>query len=435
MILKDFLFYSIINEKYIEINIAELFLFATVILFGILLHNKLRKVLCNLLNKITENKEITKLSRRIISIVLWSIFANLIILFVVNDSLKLIIFSNEYFLINLFRILLSVSILAIAISFQKYLNSILEVKKSENKEEAFFSQFFLSFFIWLATLYLVIRISLANFKKVSAYTLLSIMDVDISVFDILHILITIIIVGIILSAIKKIFRLQTKKKRLDIGTSTALYKVTKYIILIFTFLIVLQNIGFQLSILLAGSAALLVGLGMGMQQIFSDVASGLLLLIERTLKINDIIEVDKIVGKVVKTSIRTTTVVTRDNIRIIVPNTKFTSNNVINWSHVEKNTRFHINIGVAYGSDVQLIIKILEKCANSNNEISKQEKPFVRFNDFGESSLDFQLYFWTNNSFEVEHIKSDLRIAIDKEFREKKIVIPFPQRDIHIIKQ
>ena len=133
-----------------------------------------------------------------------------------------------------------------------------------------------------------------------------------------------------------------------------------------------------------------------------------------------------------RSGFRTTKIESRDNIILIIPNSKFIEENVINWSIIEQRTRFYVGVGVAYGSDVELVRKILEECAHEHEEITNSPKPFVRFYDFGNSSLDFQLYFWTNNAFRVENIKSDLRFSINRKFKENGVTIPFPQRDVHI---
>lgn len=139
------------------------------------------------------------------------------------------------------------------------------------------------------------------------------------------------------------------------------------------------------------------------------------------------------VGRVKDIGVRTTKVVERDNIILIIPNSKFTSDNVINWSHMDQKSRFNVAVGVAYGSDVRLVEKVLLECANECNEVVKNPHPFVRFEDFGDSSLDFKLFFWSSNSFFVEQTKSKLRFAIDQKFRENGVTIPFPQRDLHIM--
>ena len=123
---------------------------------------------------------------------------------------------------------------------------------------------------------------------------------------------------------------------------------------------------------------------------------------------------------------------TRDDIVMIIPNSKFINENVVNWTHSNDNTRFHLKVGVAYGSDVDKVKFILEKCANDHPSVTKNPKPSVRFTDFGNSSLDFELLFHSNSVFRVENVKSELRFMIDREFRRSEVVIPFPQRDLHI---
>jgi small-conductance mechanosensitive channel len=128
-------------------------------------------------------------------------------------------------------------------------------------------------------------------------------------------------------------------------------------------------------------------------------------------------------------------VLTRDGIMIIVPNHKFIIEKITNWSHNSESTRFKVEVGVAYGSDVERVKTLLLDCAQSHPKIitnKEDHKPFVRFVDFGDSALKFEIFFWTTDIFNVEHIKSDLRFSIDKQFRDNAITIPFPQRDLHI---
>ena len=165
--------------------------------------------------------------------------------------------------------------------------------------------------------------------------------------------------------------------------------------------------------------------------------SGIFILIEGTIKVNDVIEMDGMVGKIMSVNLRTSKVFTRDGIMIIVPNHKFIIEKITNWSHHSESTRFKVEVGVAYGSDVYKVKDILLQCAKGHPEViraaqSDLHNPLVRFVDFGDSSLKFELFFWTTNIFYVENIKSDLRFSIDKMFREQHITIPFPQRDLHI---
>lgn len=273
-----------------------------------------------------------------------------------------------------------------------------------------------------------------KFKEILEYSLIQTDNLHITFYNLLMVIIILIITEIIIWTLHRVFKKKIyPKENIDIGKSHTIYRLLKYFLWITAILLVLQTIGVKVTFLLAGSAALLVGLGLGLQEIFRDIVSGLILLFERNLKINDVVELEDEIGKVKEIGFRTTKIETRDNIIHIIPNSKFITGMVINWSHIEKLTRFSVNIGVAYGSDVRLVEKVLHDCAINHKKISEKPDPFVRFNDFGESSLEFQIFFWTDESFHVENIKSDLRFEIDKKFREEKVQIPFPQRDVHII--
>lgn len=239
--------------------------------------------------------------------------------------------------------------------------------------------------------------------------------------------------------VKRILKRFFLKRNVDIGRQDAIHQLISYLFWTIACVAALEMIGVHVTFLLAGSAALLVGLGLGLQQIFQDLVSGIFILIEGTIKVSDVIELDGMVGKILSVNLRTSKVLTRDGIMIIVPNHKFIIEKITNWSHSSESTRFKVEIGVAYGSDVEKVRAILLDCVRNHAEIIQENKdnqysPFVRFVDFGDSALKFELYFWTNSIFQVEFVKSNLRFDIDKEFRAQGIVIPFPQRDIHIIK-
>ncbi len=240
-------------------------------------------------------------------------------------------------------------------------------------------------------------------------------------------------VHIALLGIESFYSERIRKKGIDWGKGHTIFQILKYFIWVITIVIILSSLGLSVNVLLAGSAALFVGLGFGLQTLFNDFVSGLIILFEGTIRVNDVVEIeDGIIGRVQEIGLRTSKILTRDNIIMIIPNNNFTGKNVINWSYNEHKTRFKVDVGVAYGSDVRLVEKILIDCAQENEKIYTNPKPFVYFNDFGESSLDFSLFFWIDESFWVEKVRSDLRFAIDKKFRENGVEIPFPQRDLHI---
>lgn len=222
-------------------------------------------------------------------------------------------------------------------------------------------------------------------------------------------------------------------KSIDKGKQFAILQITKYIIYVIAISIMLNQMHIG-SAIFAGSAALFVGIGFGLQQIANDLISGLIILFEGRVKVGDMVEMNATVGRITSIGIRTSTVETRDSIEIIVPNSKFISDNVINWSSNQSvTTRFQIAVGVAYGSNVEMVKEKLIEAAYAHEDIiSKPEKPYVLFKDFGDNSLNFDLHFWTSNTWDIEIVRSDLRFIIDKLFREADITIAFPQRDVHL---
>lgn len=222
-----------------------------------------------------------------------------------------------------------------------------------------------------------------------------------------------------------------RKRKMDEGRRFAITQLVKYFIYTLTFILVVQSTGLKLSVLWAAGAALLVGIGLGLQQTFNDFASGIILLMEGSVQKGDWIEVGNTVGEVKKIGLRTSQITTRTNISIIVPNSKITVDNVINLSH-DKNDRVRhsVQVGVAYGSDVQLVKKVLLEVAERHSKVFPGA--FVRLINFNNSSIDFELLFWSDEYRQIEDVKSDLRFMIDSGFRKYNIVIPFPQQDLYI---
>ncbi len=252
--------------------------------------------------------------------------------------------------------------------------------------------------------------------------------------DLAVIILIIVAVKLLIFLLKKVVSRRFKNDTDKDGRKFAIVKLASYALWTIAILLMLQTTGIQITLLLAGSAALLVGVGLGLQQTFNDFISGFILLVDRTIDLNDVIEVDNMMARVEHIGARTSILVTRDDIAVIVPNSKLTGNNVINWSHTKKQSRFHINVGVAYGSDEELVRKVLLDCAAANPQILKVPSTFVRLEAFADSSINFSLYFWTAEVFRVENIKSDLRFLIVKKLKENNITIPFPQMDVYVKK-
>jgi len=269
-------------------------------------------------------------------------------------------------------------------------------------------------------------------KTILEFEILSLSNYTIRVSDLVTILIILVITKLMLWLIKKALFRKYKFRKTDPGTTYALYQIIKYIIWVMAIGLLLETIGVKVTLLLAGSAALLVGVGLGLQQTFNDVISGIILLSERSIKIDDVLEIDGDVVKIESIGLRTSKALNRDDISIIIPNSLITTSKVINWSHQSKKTRFKIDVGVAYGSDVEKVIKILEESAFEHPEVSNRELVEARLMNFGNSSLDFQLLFFSKNIFRIGKAKSDIRRIINKKFAENKVTIPFPQMDLHL---
>lgn len=271
-----------------------------------------------------------------------------------------------------------------------------------------------------------------NLQKFLEFELLHIGNYVIQVFMIVKIIMIFVFTSVLLVIIKKFLLRKNFFQRLDTGSSYAVYQMVKYLLWIIAFGLVLETIGIKVTVLIAGSAALLIGVGLGLQQTFNDIISGMILLSERSIKIGDILEIDDDIVKIQEIGLRTSKGLNRDQISIIIPNSLITTNKVINWSHQTKHNRFKIDVGVAYGSDVELVSKLLEESAVSHEKVNDRDGINVMLLDFGDSSLNFQLLFYSEEIFRIERIKSDIRKTICKKFDENNVSIPFPQRDLHI---
>ena len=255
--------------------------------------------------------------------------------------------------------------------------------------------------------------------------------IHISVKAIIILIIAFILTSLMLKLIRKLVNRKLEEE--DRDKFKTVFSFLKYFIYIIVIIIALESLGVEVSVLLAGSAALLVGLGLGLQTLFQDVISGIFILLDKTLHINDIIEIDGKVGKVFEIKLRTTRAITIDNKVMVIPNHKYLTESLFNWTQNGVSTVESIDVGVAYGSDVEKVKDLLLEIAKQHPKVLKSKKLDVLFMDFGDSALIFKLIFTINNSFLHLKIKSDLRYEIDKQFRDHNIQIPFPQRDVHLI--
>ena len=227
----------------------------------------------------------------------------------------------------------------------------------------------------------------------------------------------------------------------DLSTEYVYVKIAKYVIYVFAIIFCLQILDVDVTLLLTGSAALLVGIGLGLQDVFKDVFAGFVLLFEGNLRVGDIVEITSgsknstkssngIIAKIVKINVRTSQIQTREGNVLIIPNTRLTQEQVENWSHGSELTRFMINLTVEYGANTELIKRLLKQAALAHPKVKKSHPILVRLSSFGDSGLELELVFWADQSWDINNYKSEIRFEIDRLFREYEIKIPYPKRDI-----
>ncbi len=227
----------------------------------------------------------------------------------------------------------------------------------------------------------------------------------------------------------------------DESTRFVYIQFAKYIIYIFAVVFSLQIVFTDLSGLMVGSAAIFAALALGLQGMFRDMVSGIVLLFEGTIKVGDIVRLfspvtgEEIIGRVLKINVRTAKVETRDGNTLIIPNSLLTQDQIENWTFDPGHTRFHITLRIAYGTDTELVKKLLKQAALSHPEVSKKKPVTVRILNFGEYALEMEVLFWANQKWYAEYYKSEIRFEIDRLFRQHGIKIPFPQRTIHMAQE
>ncbi|MFA7180811.1 MAG: mechanosensitive ion channel domain-containing protein [Bacteroidales bacterium] len=230
--------------------------------------------------------------------------------------------------------------------------------------------------------------------------------------------------------VKKIF----PRYNIDVGVAESVGKVIQYILIVVGFIVIFQTTGIDLSALGVLVGALGVGIGFGLQGITNNFISGLIILFERPVKVGDRVEIEGLEGNIIKVSGRATTILTNDNIAVIVPNSDLINKRVVNWSHNNRRVRITVPVGVSYKEDPLVVQKILVEVAKKNKGVMESPEPYVRFDEYADSSLNFSLLVWSRDFSDKPRIlKSELYYEIFAEFKKQGVEIPFPQRDIHII--
>jgi small-conductance mechanosensitive channel len=223
------------------------------------------------------------------------------------------------------------------------------------------------------------------------------------------------------------------RSALDRGTRLAIGAVSRYALLLIGLLVIVQTAGIDLTTFNVLAGAIGIGVGFGLQNVVGNFFAGLIIMWERPIKVGDRIEIDGVEGDVIEIGARSTTVLTNDNIAIIVPNSKFITENVVNWKYNDDRVRFRIPVSVAYGADAREVERLLLEVAAAEPEVLDDPAPAVRFLEFGDNGLGFELRAWTSSAVHRRgKLVSALNHAIYQSFNAAGIEFPFPQRDLHL---
>ena len=256
---------------------------------------------------------------------------------------------------------------------------------------------------------------------------------SVSVLELVEATAVVVLARIGLALVRRGLRRARRVSSMDEGKQFIIRRLLTSVVWTLAAMGVLSVLGVDLTALWAGSAALLVGVGIGLQGFFNDVISGFVLLFEGGVAVGNVLEVDGELVRVERIDLRSTRVVTVAGELIVLPNSKVAGEAVVNLSQGEGAMRIRVNVGVAYGSDVALVTRVLSEAMALQPEVRKDPQPAVFFQDFGESSLDFSVMGWLDDPWDRMGIQSRVRTAIDAKFREHGIVVPFPQRDVHVV--
>jgi small-conductance mechanosensitive channel len=275
---------------------------------------------------------------------------------------------------------------------------------------------------------------LRQLKATLDFTLIQIGKIDITLWLVLYFTVSIFLLFYLSAKFKALLVKKVFVRHIaHLGTRQAIGSIIRYVVVFFGPIIILQSAGIDLTSLTVLAGALGVGIGFGLQNITNNFVSGIVILFERPVKEGDRIEVGDTHGRVMKISPRATTILTNDNIAIIVPNSDFITKQVINWSYNDDKVRFKIPVNVAYGTDLRKVEKLLLEVAAECEDVLEDPAPHVRVSKFGDSGIEMQLVPWTKTMMQVQgRFRSTMNFAIAEKFRDHGITIPFPQRDVHL---
>ena len=271
-----------------------------------------------------------------------------------------------------------------------------------------------------------------SMKEILEYQIYQFGQYSLQVHNVMEVILVVLVARIILSLFSKGIN---RTNRIDPGAKYSIRQLLKYTLIVVSVLLCITFLGFDLSVLFVGSAALLVGIGFGLQHLFNDFISGIIILFDNTIKVNDVIEVDGIVCRVQEIKLRTSTVLTREDKCIILPNSVITGGKVVNWTYSHLTSRFEVVLNVAYNADVPTVMALLKTVTLEHKAVSRSPEPSIRITKFGESFLEITVMFWCSEVFRVENIKSEIRVSIYKALKENNIEFPHPHRIVHMISE
>lgn len=271
-------------------------------------------------------------------------------------------------------------------------------------------------------------------QEVLDYRLFKIGEGYLTVGSLLQLIVMLVLIFVVEYLVRRFFVHRIlRRTRMEQSMQFAVARIAGYVFILVGFYVSLLMVGLNLSSLAVVAGALGVGIGFGLQNIVHNFVSGLIVLAERPIAIGDRIEVGGVAGQVKQIRLRSTTIQTNDNITYIVPNSDFITNTVINWSHGDPRVRIRLPLGVAYGTDLDKLQRLLLEAAAEHPKVLRDPPPAIFFSGFGDSSLNFELGVWTTEmTFQPRRFRSDLYFAIERKLRENQIEIPFPQRDVHL---
>lgn len=279
-----------------------------------------------------------------------------------------------------------------------------------------------------------------SFQQFLEYKIIDTKNFDLSFSHIIAVVVVFYLAKLLVRLVQLIITQRLRKRKdYDAGLEYVYVQISKYVVYMIAIMITSNILFSNISGILTGSLGILVGLGLGLQDVFKDFIAGIVLLVERSLMVGDIIEIpdsdgqEMLIAKVVKIGVRTSKIETRDGNVLILPNTQLTQNRIENWSHGSLLSRFFVDIPVAYGSDTELVERLLKQAAYSHPKVSKTSEVVVRLSDFTPNHIKFELLFWADQSWQINNYRSEIRMEIDRLFREYKINMPYPQLDIHFV--